>query len=519
MPFCPESKLSGVEYKDFMAAVCYRRTFTLNRERLRGRVILHFGAVDYRATVYVNHREVGTHSGGYTSFFFDITTFLTEGENVLCVCAQDNVRAPYQAAGKQSGRYNSYGCYYTRTTGIWQTVWLEFVPQSHLKRVWYYPDPANGKLTLFAETAGKGILTAKAFYQGRLMAEVSAQSFGGAVCLELFLAEKHLWEPGNGRLYDLEFTYGEDQVKSYFGLRSLRLDGKKFLINEKPVFQRLVLDQGFYPDGIYTALNDTALQNDIQISMKIGFNGARLHEKVFEPRFLYHCDRMGYLVWGEYANWGFDHSDPGQLSFFLNEWREVLERDFNHPAIIGWCPFNETWDVSGRRQKDEILRTVYLETKRIDITRPCIDTSGNYHVLTDIFDVHDYEQDPQVFQSKFLPLEQENTLPDFEDRQTYRGEAVFVSEYGGIKWNCGSAPENGWGYGNAPKNEQEFLERYRDLTKVLLKNPMLFGFCYTQLYDVEQEVNGLYTYDRKPKFDSAVIKAINSQKAVIEQVE
>lgn len=298
VPFCPESKLSGVEYKDFMAAVWYRRTFTLSRKRLQGRIILHFGAVDYQAAVYVNRREVGTHSGGYTSFSFDITAFLTEGENILCVCAQDNVRAPYQASGKQSEQYNSHGCYYTRTTGIWQTVWLEFVPQSHIKWVRYYPDPANGKLTLFAETAGKDILTAKAFYRGRPMAEASVQSFGGVVCMALSLAEKHLWEPGNGRLYNLEFTYGEDRVKSYFGLRSLRLDGKKFLINEKPVFQRLVLDQGFYPDGLYTAPDDTALQNDIQISIAMGFNGARLHEKVFEPRFLYHCDRMGYLVWG-----------------------------------------------------------------------------------------------------------------------------------------------------------------------------------------------------------------------------
>ncbi len=516
VPFCPESKLSGVGYTDFMAAVWYRRTIAIIQEQLQGRVHLHFGAVDYCATVYVNQKEVGKHRGGYTSFFFDITDFLTEGENTLCVCAQDDVRAPYQASGKQSGQYHSCGCYYTRTTGIWQTVWLEFVPQAHIKRVQYYPDPANGKLTILAETVGAGVLDAAASYQGSPMAKASAQSSGGTVCLELHLAEKHLWEPGNGRLYDLEFTYGEDRVKSYFGLRSLRLDGKKFLINGKPVFQRLVLDQGFYPDGIYTAPDDAALQNDIQISMGLGFNGARLHEKVFEPRFLYHCDRMGYLVWGEYANWGFDHSNPGLLSHFLNEWREAVERDFNHPAIIGWCPFNETWDINGRKQEDDILRTVYLETKRLDTTRPCIDTSGNYHVLTDIFDVHDYEQNPETFQATFQRLEREDILPHFAERQTYRGEAVFVSEYGGIKWDCGAISENGWGYGDAPKTEQEFLERYKNLTEPLLQNPKLFGFCYTQLYDVEQEVNGLYTYDRKPKFDPAVIKAINSQTAANE---
>ena len=337
--------------------------------------------------------------------------------------------------------------------------------------------------------------------------------------LTLPLSELYLWEAGRGRLYDLKLSFGEDRVDSYFGMRELLLDGERFLINGKPVFQRLVLDQGFYPDGIYTAPSDEALQQDIRLSMEAGFNGARLHQKIFEERFLYHCDRMGYLVWGEQANWGLDYSRPDGLKCFLPEWMEALDRDFNHPAIVGWCPFNETWDYAGRRQDNDLLATVYRMTKLFDTTRPCIDTSGNFHVVTDIYDMHDYEQDPAVFASFYENFAKGGPLKDrMADRQTpVPGIPVFISEYGGIKWDVEGRLGNSWGYGDGPKTEEEYIARYKGLTDVLLDNPHMFGFCYTQLYDVEQEVNGLYTYDRKPKMDIAIFRQINSRKAAIEE--
>ncbi len=519
VPFCPESELSGIGHKDFIPAVWYKRKVRLDAQQLGGRVLLHFGAVDYDCRVWVNGREAGRHRGGYTSFAFDVTDCVSEGENDLTVYAQDDTRSGKQPKGKQSGLYFSHGCDYTRTTGIWQTVWMEFVPKAYIQKVWYYPNLAQRSLGIRATVAGSGVLTAEAFYEGKSCGTARAAVGAGNVLLTLPLDELHLWEPGQGRLYDLKLTFGQDEVQSYFGMREIALDGEKVRINGKSVFQRLVLDQGFYPDGIYTAPSDEALRRDVELSLAAGFNGARLHQKVFEPRFLYHCDRSGYLVWGEQANWGLDVSAPDGLKCFLPEWMEALERDFNHPAIVGWCPFNETWDYEGRKQDDDLLRIVYRMTKQYDTTRPCIDTSGNYHVETDIYDLHDYEQDPEVFAGHYESFAKGGALRDnHAARQTpVPGIPAFISEYGGIKWDVEGSNEASWGYGDGPKTEGEFIARYKGLTDALLDNPHMFGFCYTQLYDVEQETNGLYTYGRKPKFDMETFRKINGRRAAIEE--
>lgn len=516
VPFCPESKLSGIEYTDFIAAVWYRKSVTVTEAQLEGRVLIHFGAVDYETYLYVNGEEAGYHKGGYTSFTFDITEFLTAGENVIAVNARDDVRDPLVPRGKQSELYNSHGCDYTRTTGIWQTVWLEFVPKAYVKSFKLFPDTVNATLGVSAVVEGEGAFKAEAFYDGRLVGSFE-KTAAGFVSGDIKLSETHLWEVGCGRLYDLKITFGGDEISSYFGLRDIRIDGYKVLINGKSVFQRLVLDQGFYADGIYTAPSDEALEKDIRLSLAVGFNGARLHQKVFEPRFLYHCDRLGYIVWGEFGNWGLDYSRDGALEAMLPQWCESVARDFNHPAIVGWCPFNETWDRDGRKQNDELLRIIYRVTKQLDETRPCIDTSGNFHVETDIFDVHDYEQKVEIFKGNYDRLMTEGVLFEhFPDRQEYDGKKpAFVSEYGGIQWSLGSRGD-AWGYGNAPKSEQEFIDRYKGLTDALLDNERMFGFCYTQLYDIEQEQNGLYYYDRSPKFDPELFRRINTRKAAIE---
>ena len=518
VPFCPESELSGIGHTDFMNSVWYRREVELEEKQLEGRVLLHFGAVDYMATIYVNGEKCGTHKGGYVSFAVDITDHVHAGKNTIVVNAADDTRSRLIPSGKQSEKYNSYGCQYTRTTGIWQTVWLEFVPENYIKKVKYVTDIEAGTLTIMAELVGKGTFLAETFYKGKPAGAASHISGGGTAVLTVNLQEKHLWEVGNGRLYDLVLKYDRDVIKSYFGLRSLQLEGRKFLINGKSVFQRLVLDQGFYPDGIYTAPSDVELENDIRRSLAMGFNGARLHEKIFEERFLYYCDLHGYIVWGEFPNWGLDHSYADSIYGVLPEWLEEVDRDFNHPAIVGWCPFNETWDQNYRKQFDELISTVYKATKAVDPTRPCIDTSGHFHVVTDIYDLHDYEQDPAAFAEHYKELGKTNkfNFPQaMEDRQSYDGKSpFFVSEYGGIGWNTkGKA----WGYGNIPESPETFLKRLKGLTDVLLDNEKMFGFCYTQLTDVEQEQNGLYTYDRKPKFSPEIIREIFSRKAAIEE--
>lgn len=535
VPFCPESRLSGIGYTDFINGVAYRRNFELSQEELSGRVLLHFGAVDYEASVYVNGTLVGSHKGGYTSFCFDITKHVAPGPNTLFVAVKDDVRSGLQPKGKQAHLYASSGCDYTRTTGIWQTVWLEFVPERHIQSAKYYPDPANGKVTVTGLVQGQGTLQLTALWEDKPVGEAALSVEDGFFTVQLDLSETHLWEPGKGGLYTLLLSFGEDRVKSYFGLRTAKFQGRKFLLNGKSLFQRFVLDQGFYPDGIYTAPTEEDLVKDIQLSFAAGFNGARLHEKVFEARFLYHCDRLGYLVWGEYPNWGLDHAHPLSTETYLNQWSEAVERDFNHPAIIGWCPFNETWGYREEREKNALLSSLYKLTKRLDPTRPCIDSSGNYRVLSEVYDIHDYDQDTQSFQARWdgltdriretggvIPAEDPffNSAPEGPSgrapffNQPYDNQPIFVSEYGGIRWPDDTV--EGWGYGNAPATPEEFFARYKGLTEALLNNPEIFGFCYTQLYDVEQEVNGLYTYGRAQKFDISLIQKINQQKAAIE---
>lgn len=521
VPFCPESVLSGVCENDFLNSVWYKKNVFI--PDTKDRIFLHIGACDYYTTVYVNGKKVGDHKGGYTPFAFDISSYVkTNQKNSIVIHAVDDYKNSMQARGKQSVLYYSHETSYSRTTGIWQTVWLEYVPQAYIKSVKYYPDAQNSKLIIRALVEGEGTFTAKAYYQGKEVGCDTAISNGENADLVIKLSEKHLWEVGNGRLYDLKLQFEDDIVDSYFGLRSTYVDGYRYMLNGKSVFQRTVLDQGYYKEGIYTAPSEEDMINDIKISQDMGFNGARLHQKVFEPRFLYHCDKMGYLVWGEYASWGVDHSDYKSLPVFLKEWEEVLERDFNHPAIIGWCPLNETWDIEGRKQRDEIIRSVYETTKMIDDTRPCIDTSGNFHVVTDVYDFHDYEQDVEKFKAIYEKFETEGILQDQTERndcwkgkQRYNGEAVFASEYGGIALKT-EGDESGWGYGDASKSQEEFVRRYEGLTNVLLDNSKIFGFCYTQLYDVEQEKNGLYTYERKAKINPEIIKNINSKKAKIE---
>ena len=521
VPFCVESQLSGIGYTDFLNSVWYKRTVNISPNG--NRVFLHIGAADYKTTVILNAKIVGSHKGGFTPMCFDITEYAVDGENELFILCEDNTRDSLIAGGKQSDRKKSYACSYTRTTGIWQSVYIEYVPFDYVENFRLIPSLKHKNITLELDLCGKGKLEINAYLDEKNVASSSIEDASGFVIVQMPISEVKAWEPGNATIYDLEIKFGDDKVRSYFGLRDIALEDYKFMLNGKSVFQRTVLDQGFYRRGIYTAENDEELKRDITLSMALGFNGARLHQKVFDPRFLYFCDLMGYMVWGEYASWGIDYSNPRAVDIFLSEWKEALGRDYNHPAIIGWCPFNETWDYKGRRQYDPLLKTVYEYTKEFDHTRPCIDTSGNFHVVTDIYDVHDYRGEFDEFRKSYERLVThgelyEHVLNDNPGRQKYGGEPVFMSEYGGIKWESDKQYKS-WGYGNDVKTEEELLERYRGLTDAIIDNERMLGFCYTQLYDVEQEQNGLYTYDRDKKFDDKIyeeIKKINTRKAAIE---
>jgi hypothetical protein len=518
VPFCRESKLSGLGRTGFVKNVWYRRQFALPAAWKTNRVILHIGACDWRTTVWVNGERIGEHTGGSVSFGFEITRFLKPGDNTVIVHAFDDTRSGLQALGKQAMTPKSESIFYTRTTGIWQTVWLEGVGETFVSGLRIEPDVQGSRFLVTAEVDGPApgrTVHVVCSADGKKISESQAPADWRNGRLVVPVDHPHLWQLGDPFLYNFEVEVREgtkviDRLKSYAGMRSIAIDGHRILINGKPVFQRLVLDQGFYPDGVWTAPSDGALKHDIEMSMSVGFNGARLHQKVFEPRFLYWADKLGYLVWGEFPNYGLNHKDPRTERPVIEEWNAIVARDRNHPAIIGWCPFNETPSDAGTLQN-----TIVRMTWQLDPNRPVIDTSGYIHSLpeAEVMDAHDYDQNPQSFRRRWQSYFAESGLPARYQATGRRDLPFMVSEFGGIGWNTGE----GWGYGNAPKSLEEFYSRLEGLVGALTDNEHMFGYCYTQLTDVEQERNGIFQFDRLPKFDTAKLKAIFGRPAVYEK--
>lgn len=519
VPFCPESELSGVAYTDFIEAMWYHRKLSLPAGWASKRVILHFGAVDYEAEVFIDGVSVGRHWGGTVAFAFDVTAHVTPGAtHDLVVAVRDEVRSGVQPGGKQSPRYHSFGCMYTRTTGIWQTVWVEAVAECGLRDVHIVPDLDGQRFLItprfYALTPG---LTFRAMLKdgGAVVAEVERVAVDGGGC-QLSIPSPKPWSPADPFLYDLVFEVVDgdvviDTVLSYAGLRKVHVEGNRVLLNNEPIYLRLVLDQGFYPDGIWTAPSDAVLKHDIELSMAAGFNGARLHQKVFEPRFHYWADRLGYLTWGESSSWGIDVTDEVSARNFLAEWREIVTRDRNHPSIIAWTPFNETRGGAGHPQHARLHADAYDMCHDLDPTRPVNDASGYAHVKTDLWTVHTYEQDPDRLRELLRPSPEAGVwrnVPEFE--VAYTGQPYIVDEFGGIKWIPTADlvfAEDSWGYGEAPKTLEEFYSRLEGLVDAVLSYDHICGFCYTQLTDIEQEQNGIYNYDRSQKYDLTRVAA------------
>ncbi|MBR6806841.1 MAG: beta-galactosidase [Clostridia bacterium] len=533
VPFVPESPLSGIEYIDFFQTCWYHRTFRVTESFSAEceRVLLHVGAADYISEVWVNEQYVGSHTGGYTPFTFDITEFTKSGdENDLVIRCNDVGFDKLQPTGKQMYRnYYNKDCEYTRCTGIWQTVWLEYVPKNYIESFKLTPDVDNEKLDVTVKlahfTAKGDTVTASASFKGETCAEVTAKTCGRSCTFSIPVKDAKLWSIEEPNLYDLELTFGEDKATTYFGMRKVAVNGKAIEINDRPVFQRLVLDQGYYPDGIYTAPTVQDIEKDIIMSKNAGFNGARLHMKIFEPYEFYYADHMGYILWGEFPNWGLDESDTGALDAMIPDWLASVERDYNSPSVVGWCPFNET----RRTRREQLFKNIYTITKAIDPVRPFIDSSGYFHTrYTDVYDVHDYDQNPETFRARHLPLAtgEGKVFVNNPDDEKYLGQPYMISEMGGIYWNLdeyhgggvgGSDNWAAWGYGENPKSLEAFYERFEGLMSAMLSNPGLCGFCYTQLTDVYQEKNGIYAFDRREKFDMDRIRAAVSRKAAIEK--
>ena len=555
VPFCPESQLSGIAEPDFLNAVWYRRQLRIPDSWAGKRVLLHFQAVDYDATVWVNGVEVGRHRGGFTPFTCDLHSVAAAGDAITLVVRARDSHYGSQPRGKQAQKYGPHGAIYVRTTGIWQSVWMEPVPETALRRPRITPDLGNSLIRLEQPLSGTRpgmrLRATLADADGIVAtAEAPADSdLSPRLDLAIPAERRRPWSIADPHLYDLAIALLDekgaviDKATSYAGLRGVTIDGKAIKINGETVFQRLVLDQGYYPDGIMTAPTDEALRRDIELSIKAGFNGARLHQKVFEERFLYHADRLGYIVWGEFGDWG--AREPGAIAGevqrfgpdFITQWLEALERDYSHPSIVGWCPLNETWQpiMDGITQLDDVTRGLFLATKAMDGTRPVLDTSGYSHRVpeSDVYDSHDYTQDPEQFARNQAGLaagepyinsgDMRGYLSRFAGNDwsiPYRGQPYFVSEFGGIWWNPQAGEdEDSWGYGERPASLEAFYQRFERLCAILLDDPDMFGYCYTQLTDIYQEQNGIYKFDRGQKFDLERIRRAQRRQAAIERAQ
>ncbi|MBR4996091.1 MAG: beta-glucuronidase [Alistipes sp.] len=538
VPFAPESKLSGVEHKEFIPCIWYQREITIPAAWEGKDVLLNFGAVYYESEIYVDGKFVERHFGGSDSFSVDITRFVKAGSShSLVVVASSDLRSGRQAAGKQSLRNDPFECMYTRTTGIWQTVWMEAVAPTGIKRVKTTTDIDRGvvsmEFTMRRNSVGN-ILTINVKDGNKVVATDTAPVASGTV-VSLPIKKAKLWSPESPFLYDVEYILKDaqgnviDQVASYFGMRKIHTEGNKILLNNQPYYQRLVLDQGFYPEGVWTAPSDEALKNDILLSKAAGFNGARLHQKVFEERFHYWADKLGYLTWGEAPSWGFDANNVESARNYLSEWQNIVVRDINHPSIVTWTPFNEQF-WPDEKQFPRFQADIYNATKQIDPSRPINTVSGGVQTVTDIWTEHHYEQNPERLREiVFNKGDMFTRAPDIQARPrgnigfnravlndpftfpVYDGSIPYIlDEFGGIKcMEANPAKDGAWGYGDAAQTKEDFYKRLEAQVKVLIEmSDKMWGFCYTQLTDVMQEQNGIYYFNRESKYDMERVKAI-----------
>lgn len=538
VPFAYQTELSGIHDTGFHDWVWYRRQFEVPENMKGKKIILHFGAVDYRAMVFVNGQLTGCHEGGHTSFSFDITNYLKGGQEQLVVRVEDPSCDETIPRGKQFWKENSESIWYTRTTGIWQTVWLEAVSETHLETVKFTPDIDSGDIAVEFEVMGD-------FKKKTLLIEISFR--GHVVAEEVITIEEHFtkrvfnifnrkifrtnfhdngwtWTPESPNLFDVKIKVCDgtkilDEVVSYFGMRKIHTEDGMVFLNNKPYYQKLVLDQGYWQKGLLTAPTDSDLKKDIELAKKMGFNGCRKHQKVEDPRFLYWADRLGFLVWGECASFAsYSNEAAARLT---REWLEIIERDYNHPCIVAWVPLNESWGVPHiRKNKRQINHSLsmYHMIHSLDETRLVISNDGWELTKTDICAIHNYNHGQKDEVQKYKHFKESISTKEklIESRPagrkiytkgfSYSGEPILLTEFGGIGFQAGK--ENGWGY-TSVIDQKEYLEEYRRIMEAVFSSRALHGYCYTQLTDVEQEINGILTYDRQPKCDLDEIKKLN----------
>ncbi|HYG65133.1 MAG TPA: glycoside hydrolase family 2 TIM barrel-domain containing protein [Thermoanaerobaculia bacterium] len=526
VPFSPETPLSGIGDTGFYRRCWYRRTFTAPKLRRGDRLLLHFGAVDWLATVWVNGSLAACHEGGYTPFSADITDLLDPaGEQTIVVRVDDDPADLAKPRGKQDWQLEPHSIWYPRTTGIWQTVWMEKVSSTWIESLRWTPSLDRWELSFEAWVAGEPRdrlrLGVKLFARGQLLADDTYTVVAGEVHRRIALSDpgiddfrnELLWSPATPTLIDVQLQLwgdrGEllDEARGYTALRSVAIQGDRIVLNGRPYYLRMVLDQGYWPESGLTAPDDDALRRDVELARAMGFNGVRKHQKIEDPRYLYWADRLGLLVWEEMPSaYRFTKRSVHRLT---REWMEAVRRDYSHPSVIAWVPFNESWGVPNlpdSQPERNWVRSLYHLTKTLDSSRPVIGNDGWESIATDIIGIHDYDHDPERVSKRYHA---EDLLPQLLKRERpggrllvleehgHRDHPVILTEFGGIAASPNT--ETTWGYSRA-ESGQDLAARYRDLLDTVNSLNLFAGFCYTQFADTYQEANGLLYADRTPKF-------------------
>ena len=550
VPYVCQSELSGIGERIREDHVVYERTFQIPQGWLGRQILLNFGAVDYRCSVFVNGSCVGSHTGGQTPFSFDITRFLSWKEEHIRVEVDDPVYDESIARGKQFWEDQSSFIWYTPSTGIWQTVWLEPVEKTSFQWVHFTPNIDDGTVAIDFQLASGAKLPVRTriqikrdrttVFDGTILCELGRTSltvdvFRKRAMEGAFHYVGNYWSPEQPILYDVIMQVEpvstgvvSDEITSYFGMRKIHVEAGKLYLNNKPYLHKLVLDQGYWKESLITAPSDQDYVDDIMKCKKMGFNGCRKHEKVEDPRFLYWADKLGFLVWEGMASfWSFT---PQAAEAFTREWMDVIERDYNHPSIVVWGMLNESWGVPGichDRQQQALAQSLYYMAKALDSSRLIISNDGWEQVESDICAVHSYMhgaadnvRQHRVFADALKDIDQFTKISEklpYAQGHRYEGQPVVLTECGGIALTseAGDAKTNvtdgkEWGYTSTSK--EKFLEEYGRIIDAIYDSDMMQGFCYTQLTDVEQEMNGLLTRDHQLKFDPAEIKKINDRK-------
>ncbi len=525
VPFSPETEASGIDDTGFYSAVWYRRNFDKPELPPGHRLLLHFEAVDYRATIWVNGIRERTHEGGYTRFGVDITDALVgEGAQEIVVRAEDDPADLAKPRGKQDWKLDPHSIWYPRTTGIWQTVWLEIAPSTRLQSLHWCSSLERWDISLDAavrSAPGEKLTLCVQLKAGeQLLASDSYQVISGEVHRRIALSDPGiddyrndlLWSPSSPTLIEaeLELRDGQgqviDTVRSYTALRSIAAQGDRFLLNGRPLNLRMVLDQGYWPQSGLTAPDDEALLKDVLLVKQLGFNGVRKHQKIESARYLYWADRLGVLVWEEMPS-AYRYTTKS-IERLTREWLEVIDRDKSHPCIVCWVPFNESWgvpDLPDNPGQRHYVQSLYHLTKALDPSRPVIGNDGWESVATDIIGIHDYDDQPERIGARYGAHDLESNLLKRErpggrllslGEQKTGSQPIVLTEFGGIAY--GGSCEDTWGYSQS-ETAQQLLDRYRALLECVRSLSSLAGFCYTQFADTYQEANGLLYADRTPK--------------------